>query len=798
MAFIEKKDPVVLNIKLTSKGREQLSKGQLTFNYFAVGDSEIDYQFNKDAPFNPFYANILRPTDGNVNQLSFITRNLSGDTYNEISAVPCTPTTVENHVPAVGFFEPDANTFLIDSDHVKQPDAMVIISGVTGGTQLALNKAPTYQANVSEPAEGDLLLVRWTNPTSIDTTGYTINQDFPTPYLFYKIQSIVGGSLAADNLIVEVDRDLPDFEGITGGSSTTVASAMIYYNFINYTGDTCYSTDETDDALLAFLQNCQCPTVTFPFWNMSIIFTENIAGTEITDKQYGEFNTVGFGGFVSYIQNQAAVIKKMGLIHYTNNSVANTYAEGFYGDALNPADVTKIPTLDVPTLMYHRSTGNTLGVRLRASGALKYLTGVTKSLNTRYYDLADESGFVVGKVFYDLKIFTIEDQELLFAMSYKSNRSWTLPNYGADLNANVTFGCPDCFLEYTTIGIDTTYVGASDGQIAVTGITNDQGQLILEILSGATGTTNALQVYFNNITGDTIITNADTIDGFQLSAITYTVNLTDMGAPNCTITEEVEISDPITFLSLVGGSSTSSVLNSYFHVPSYQNNPTRIRLVEGNGSIETAGVGFPVGTAYATVGPTGMTNTDLATRFALGAGVSANESLIKWVAIPPTGLDVNALSSYVPPDTGVYAIYVRDGTGATENDRFNSIGAPSTNNPIIDSQVWTYYVSRATPFVADGDIIDVDTSGSDGGGSYVWVSNYFGSIFPGVNDVVGVIEMSVHNEFGIPTIWQPAVNNSGGATKLYYTPNALPGDDVVTIRERFGYIVMHAIQSNGI
>ena len=46
MAFIDKKDPVVLNIKLTSKGRELLSEGNLNFKYFAIGDSEIDYAFN--------------------------------------------------------------------------------------------------------------------------------------------------------------------------------------------------------------------------------------------------------------------------------------------------------------------------------------------------------------------------------------------------------------------------------------------------------------------------------------------------------------------------------------------------------------------------------------------------------------------------------------------------------------------------------------------------------------------------------------------------------------------------------
>ena len=51
----------------------------------------------------------------------------------------------------------------------------------------------------------------------------------------------------------------------------------------------------------------------------------------------------------------------------------------------------------------------------------------------RYYHLWDtnpnSNGLPsrVGKVFPDYKMVVIDDEELLTAMSYKSNRSWTLP-----------------------------------------------------------------------------------------------------------------------------------------------------------------------------------------------------------------------------------------------------------------------------------------------------------------------------------------------------------------------------------
>jgi fibronectin type 3 domain-containing protein len=151
------------------------------------------------------------------------------------------------------------------------------------------------------------------------------------------------------------------------------------------------------------------------------VFTEEIAGIQVADRKFGQFKSRNFGGFVSYIQNQQSVYKKLGIIHYSNDSPANTYGEGFN---------LETPKLELPTIMWHKSSDSTMGLTLVSDGDSKILTGTNKSLNLLYYNLIDDnSGVVVGKIFNDLKLFVIEDQELLFAMSYKSNRSWTLPNY---------------------------------------------------------------------------------------------------------------------------------------------------------------------------------------------------------------------------------------------------------------------------------------------------------------------------------------------------------------------------------
>lgn len=422
MAFIEKKNPIVLNIKLTSKGRELLAGGELDFKYYGIGDSEVDYAFNAevnavDSEYTAFDSSILRAADKNPKLISFISKNLSGDTYNEMTNIPITAYAVENQVESLGFFTNNNTEYIIDSNHVKQPDTMIEMGGVSGGTVIALDKTPTYGTSGEEPAIGDILFVKWTHDNS--TTGFTVQKNEPTPNLFYRITEIIsGGTLAGNGVSVRVDREIPDFNGIPAG---VYAGAMILYNEINFSGDTAISmsaTDYLDESVLSFLENSQCPTIVFPYWNMSIIYTEEIAGVQAADLKYTQFKDRKLGGFVSYIQNQAPTLKKLGVIHYTNSSPANVYGEGF---------LQNTPTLDIPTIMWHKSSTQTLGTTLSAIGSQKLLTG----LDINYYDLGDSEDFIVGKIFPDLKLFVIEDQELLFAMSYKSNRSWTIPDFTA-------------------------------------------------------------------------------------------------------------------------------------------------------------------------------------------------------------------------------------------------------------------------------------------------------------------------------------------------------------------------------
>lgn len=417
MSFINKEDPIVLNIMLTSKGRERLSTGNLTFRYFSIGDSEVDYNFLRnlkdDVNYTPNLLGVLKPKDKNPDIISHILKNnLSTNVLEEIPTISTMSYDVTNSVESLGFFTNNNTEYIKEATHVKQPDIAIQMSGVTGGTIIKLKKSINYGVSVSEPEVGDFIYVKWT--VTGNTTNYMVNNIKPNQNLMYRIINKTG-LLSNDTINITVDRQIPNYDGI---GATGVSGAMIYKSDVS---DINEPTDYLSQSVIDFIENYQCGISKFPFWNLSIIYTDEITGVQLNDKKYTTFKSRDLGSFVSYIQNQKPYYKKLGVIHYSNNSPNNTYGEEFNSNTIK---------LVLPDLIWHKSTVQKKGLVLIAGNESKLLTGDTKSLNIQYYDLIDEdSGYIVGKVFNGLKIFVIEDQELLFAMSYKSNRSWTLPNY---------------------------------------------------------------------------------------------------------------------------------------------------------------------------------------------------------------------------------------------------------------------------------------------------------------------------------------------------------------------------------
>jgi hypothetical protein len=133
-----------------------------------------------------------------------------------------------------------------------------------------------------------------------------------------------------------------------------------------------------------------------------------------------------------------SVKKSISILHYTNNTISNFYGEYLFVDGGNGKNVE----LYLPDLMYHRrnfptESGTTMGMKFIASGS----TNLISNTDIEYIDLIEEPTMVsstprvVGKVFPQLKTLVFDDDEIVAAISYKSNRNWTLPPLTATLKS---------------------------------------------------------------------------------------------------------------------------------------------------------------------------------------------------------------------------------------------------------------------------------------------------------------------------------------------------------------------------
>jgi len=204
------------------------------------------------------------------------------------------------------------------------------------------------------------------------------------------------------------------------------------------------------------------------------------------------------GGNVRVVQPDEQ--KCIGILHYTNDTTTDFYGEKFSMKDTGYLSTTTIGEarnfkLHLPWLMWHKkhkngsgsgTTGNgdeiVLGQTFyvepsHAGGYTSYnaLPNIMKSninanLNNeglRYYDLTDDNVGpgsevnIVGKVYPDYKMVIIDDEELLATMSYKSNRSYTLPVPVTSqmlAGTSCSTGCTDGVLGSTNSQGDRIYI----------------------------------------------------------------------------------------------------------------------------------------------------------------------------------------------------------------------------------------------------------------------------------------------------------------------------------------------------
>ena len=441
MSYIIDNTNGFVSVKLTDSGRELLAKGQLTFNSWALGDSEVNYlreEIIETDPSNPAYSATtknLRPKDMQPSLQSYVSTNV--DTFNPISTanLNVVKAIVNNEADERGFFS--GTTTQTTSDYIKATNEI---------DSTLLDGSTNIDLGVTGATIGDFVVFRVVNDTLGALTA-NIN-DTAVPYLWFKVQDAVGTT-------VEVDRPLPN---LSAGSAIDTQLFIYGGGEIQDTFGTGNTASYWDNGTLSFSSGCDVTNDDVPVWNMNTPFSENIAGiTGSTYEDYSKFGSYDYVGTkdpylgFSLAQTSEATIakvcegfsaidgakKNIAILHYTNNTISNLYGESFYVDVT----ANKTVKIHIPTLMYSRigeasGSGTTLGMSFEAAGEIQTQTDT----DITYYDLYEDativaSPIVVGRVYPQLKLIVFADEEIVAAMSYKSNRNWTLPALDATLVA---------------------------------------------------------------------------------------------------------------------------------------------------------------------------------------------------------------------------------------------------------------------------------------------------------------------------------------------------------------------------
>lgn len=457
MSYIIKSTSPFVSIKLTEKGREALSKGQLNFTSWAIGDSEINYNredivdANQTSPVLSGSSRVMRPFDRQPNLKSFISTS-SGVRLNPInfSNINVVKAIVNNEATERGFFSGSSTVYdtKFASDYVigyRNP----LNSTITGGSIIYLATGITLNI-------GDFLRIKLTNTKVAPSL---IENQIPLASLWYKIQSTA--STGSGTVAVTVDRTLPNVSSQTGNTFVFVYKSGEVADAFGYDTSTAY----WDSGTLSFdsATNITCDDV--KVWNMNNVWCENLAGitglsTTVLYEDYTKFGSYDYLGaknpYFEYLcatsDSEApidcigagysyddTVSKSISILHYTNNTISNLYGEFLFIDTTN----SKIVRINLPTLMYHRrgystASGTTMGMSFVSSGTTKLLG----TSDIEYMDLYEDPSLigsktpqVIGRVFPQLKTVVIHNDEIVAAISYKSNRNWTLPKLSAYLSA---------------------------------------------------------------------------------------------------------------------------------------------------------------------------------------------------------------------------------------------------------------------------------------------------------------------------------------------------------------------------
>ena len=163
MSYIYKNGNIVISARMTDKGREKLSLGELNFNTFKLGDSEVDYN-TLGSTYDITLENILRAKAWQTRAKTWLLPT-PNDVNGSVGIPPLTPLEIGTIIesPEIGFFSigNTSGTTIITSftanttDSYTLNEAVINVSDFVGTSLVTITTGTT--TNAYEPTVGDLV-----------------------------------------------------------------------------------------------------------------------------------------------------------------------------------------------------------------------------------------------------------------------------------------------------------------------------------------------------------------------------------------------------------------------------------------------------------------------------------------------------------------------------------------------------------------------------------------------------------------------------------------------------------------
>lgn len=393
--YLPQEPQTFINIKLTNAGRQLLSLGQLTFNTAVFSDREINYNVDPTGYFNITSDRILAPKDINPNEGG---SNFDGTNPITVQSVGSLQSTMTANTGSIGIFTGNSPSYWgVDLTKTLGYSQITYSAYTPDGTQIITTTGGTYF-----PQPGNLLFIQW---APIQNSGVTYNNNFyemsanPTVNLFYRVMSST-----ASTAQITLDRPVPNF----GSTSIVGPNPQVNaYSYPFHPVDMYYGT---------------ASTVQTQVWNMNIVRTSSEIGSDSTVSGYTTYGSIEFNGTKSYL-GFSSETRQIGVVHYTNNFTGNTYAESLAQGSV---------VVDIPWIMWHNTNvtngqGVNYGVELTDAFGPTINDGASLTTYRPLRDGNTTTSNIVGRVYHNLQIIVITDPELLTALTFKSNRNYTLP-----------------------------------------------------------------------------------------------------------------------------------------------------------------------------------------------------------------------------------------------------------------------------------------------------------------------------------------------------------------------------------